>query len=91
MMSDERPKIKPNLIWRVLQEETVVVSPIDGRYCVFNGSGSTIWGLLTENSSLAEIEAHLVANYEVNPEVAREDIGRFLSELQERGLLAEES
>lgn len=84
---EQSPQIVPNLIWRVLNEETVVVSPTDGEYCVLNGLGTVIWQLLTENHSLVEIEAYLAENYDVSLGQAREDIGRFVAELQQRGLL----
>ena len=87
MSSEGLPCVVPDLIWRVLDGETVVVSPVDGEYCVLNGLGTVIWQLLVDGCSLAGIEAHLVEHYEVSEEQAREDVGRFLSDLQQHGLL----
>ena len=87
MRMKQLPQVIPNLIWRVLNEETVVVSPVDGKYCVLNGSGTVIWQLLVENCSLAGIEEHLAEYYEISREQARKDITLFLSDLQRRGLL----
>ena len=80
-------QIAPDLIWRVLSDETVVVSPADGEYCVLNGMGTIIWQLLIDQYSLSGIEAYLVENYAVSNEQAKEDISRFLFDLQQRGLL----
>ena len=87
MTRKQNPQIMPNLIWRVLDEETVVVSPNNGEYCVLNGVGTDIWRLLNEHNLLSDIELYLVNNYEVSIEQAREDIGRFLTDLDQRGLL----
>jgi hypothetical protein len=88
-MNEKQPQLAPGLIWRILQEETVVVLPVSGHYCVLNGSGTMIWQLLVENCSLAEIEARLMEHFALGPEQTREDIGRFLTDLQQRGLLVE--
>ena len=87
MNLEQVPKIVPNLIWRVLNEETVVVSPINGEYCVFNEVGTIIWQLLTENYCQADIEKYLIRYYEVSKEQASLDVSCFLSDLQQRGLL----
>jgi len=84
---EQNPKIVPDLIWRVLDKETVVLSPSDGVYCVLNGLGTVIWQLLSEQHSLNAIEHYLVKNYEVSEEQAREDVARFLTDLAQRGLL----
>ena len=87
MKTEQIPQIVPNLTWRVLNDETVVVSPNDGKYCVLNGLGTVIWQLLSEQYSLEGIEKYLVTNYEVSAEQAGEDIGRFLADLSQKGLL----
>jgi hypothetical protein len=84
---EQNPQIVPDLIWRVLDNETVVLSPSDGVYCVLNSLGTEIWQLLSEQHSLTDIEHYLVKNYEVSEEQAREDVARFLTDLAQRGLL----
>jgi hypothetical protein len=91
MKTEQRPQIDPDLIWRVLSDETIVLSPRDGAYCVLNGLGSVIWQLLSEQHSLADIEQVLVRNYEVSEEQAREDVGDFLTDLSQRGLLLQDA
>lgn len=76
-----------HLIWRILNDETVVVSPRDGAYCVLNSLGTVIWQLLSEQHSLADIEQYLINNYDVSEEQARKDMEDFLADLDKRGLL----
>ncbi len=82
------PQIVSNLIWRQVDENTVVVSPQSGEMRVLNGVGSTIWQLLAEKKNPDDIIAHLVAHYAVSPEQARQDLQAFLTDLDERHLLA---
>ncbi len=84
---EDMPQVVPDLIWRVLDQETVVVSPVSGKYCVLNDLGTVIWQLLVEKCSVMDIEDHLVAQYEVSRDQARDDVSHFLSDLQQRGLL----
>ncbi|MFQ5398404.1 MAG: PqqD family protein [Anaerolineae bacterium] len=87
MGDKHRARIAPGLIWRQLDENTVIVSPEEGKVRVLNGVGSTIWQLLVEKRSKADIEAHLAAHYDVSPEKASEDLQAFLADLGRRGLI----
>ena len=81
------PTINPDLIWRQVDENTVVVTPQDGQMRVLNGVGSTIWQLLADNQPKEAIIAHLVAHYTVTAEQASTDLDKFLTELEDRNLL----
>lgn len=81
------PRVDPQLIWRFLDDNAVVVSPEAGRVRVFNGVGTTIWKMLTDEKSLGEIEKSIVDQYNVSPEQAKVDLHTFLDELTEKGLL----
>ena len=83
----EKPHIVSNLIWRQVDENTVIVSPQSGEMRVLNGVGSTIWQLLVDKKNPDEIVRHLVEHYTVPPEQARDDLQRFLADLDERKLL----
>ncbi len=85
--SEHMPSIAPGIIWRMLDDDAVLVSPRVGKVRVLNGVGTVVWQLLAENKSTAEIEAHLVENFEVSLSQAREDLQAFLSDLEQRGLL----
>ena len=86
MDNEDMPQVVPDLIWRVLDQETVVVSPVNGKYCVLNGLGTVIWQLLVEKCSVMDIEDHLVAQYEVSRDQAREDVFHFLSRFTAAGV-----
>lgn len=81
------PRPDPNLIWRVLDGEAVLVSPQAGKVSVLNGIGSALWQLLDGRHTVADMQAYLVARYDVIPTVAAADLDTFLSELADRGLI----
>lgn len=86
-MEKKIPHLQSNLIWRQVDENTVVVTPQSGQMRVLNGVGSTIWQLLADGQAPEAIVAHLVAQYAVSAEQASTDLDKFLAELEERNLL----
>lgn len=87
MTTQGAPKIADDLIWRLLDDNAVVVSPRVGEVRVLNGMGTIIWQLLVEQNSPQQIEDHLVAHYDVTRAQARDDMETFFQELTERGVL----
>lgn len=83
----ELPSVATDIIWRVLDENAVVVSPREGEVRVLNATGTAVWKLLLESKDLAAIEAYLGERYEVPRETARADLLAFLDELVDRGIL----
>ncbi len=80
-------RIAPDLVWRLLDDNAVVVSPRSGEVRVLNSLGTAIWQMMVQEQSLATIEDHLVQNYEVDRKRAHEDLQAFIEELRTRGIL----
>ena len=81
------PRVAPDLIWRLLDDNAVVVSPSVGEVRVLNQVGTVIWQLLVEENSPDEIEQFLVTHYEVSHQRANSDIQLFFDDLTKRGIL----
>ncbi len=81
------PRIAPDIVWRLLDGNAVVVAPREGEVRVLNTVGTAIWQLLVENEALNVIETHLQSNYDVTQERVHQDLLTFLEELSERGIL----
>ncbi len=81
------PRVAPDLIWRLLDDNAVVVSPGVGEVRVLNHIGTVIWQLLVEENSPEEIEEFLVNHYEVSHEQAKSDLLLFFDDLTERGVV----
>lgn len=81
------PGIVPGLIWRLVDDHIVVVSPEAGDVHVLSQTGSEIWQLLLEKKDVSAIESYLVQKYVVSPEEAHQDMAFFIQELTALGLL----
>jgi hypothetical protein len=87
MNSETYARPIPGLIWRTLDNETVLILPNTGRYVIVNEVGTYIWEQVNLSLSVKEIERLVVDNYAINPEQATADIGTFLNDLYQKGLI----
>lgn len=67
--------------------ERVMMSLEQGAYFGLGGVGGAIWDMLSEPCSLSEIEARVMAGYEVDAETCRADIAAFVTDLERNGLV----
>lgn len=67
--------------------ERVMMSLDHGSYFGLGGIGGTIWDLLAEPRSVAEIEAYVMAGYEIDAETCRVDVTAFVADLERSGLV----
>lgn len=81
------PTIAPALIWRLVDDNVLVVAPDIGDVVVLSQTGAYIWQLLAEEKSLTEIVNHLVENFTVSFEQAEADLLAFIHQLQASNLL----
>jgi hypothetical protein len=89
MNPDTRLTIPPQVISRLVGEETVLLDLESGTYFGLDGVGKRIWDAVGEGLALAEIVDIIVAEYAVDEATARTDIEEFVRILVKRGLLAE--
>ena len=85
--TEKMPRIAPDIVWRMLDGNAVVVSPREGEVRVFNQVGTAIWQLLVQEEEIPAMEQYLTANFEVTQQRAHDDLIMFLKELTERGIL----
>lgn len=67
--------------------ERVMMSLEEGAYFGLGGIGGTIWDFLEQPHSVAEIEARVMANYQVGAETCRTEVAAFLADLERNGLV----
>ena len=86
-------KIKNGFVIRAVGGENIVV-PVGEMSKQFHGminlneTGAFLWRFFTEEHSLDEGVQALQANNNVEEEIARSDVEKFISVLQENGFLA---
>ena len=83
-----------NYATRRVAEETVVVpiraraADLDSVYAL-NGVGGAIWAELETARTVDEITRRVAGEFEVEDDVARADVERFLASLLEAGMIEE--
>jgi hypothetical protein len=81
------PVIDPELTWRLLDGDAVIVSPASGEIRVLNHVGTEIWQLLANGRSPAHIQQTIATQYNLPPTQAAQDLDAFLDDLAARGLI----
>lgn len=81
------PTRDPELIWRPVDDELVIVRPSDGQIRVLNGVGAFVWQSLDGHRTLGDIAGLVCAEYEVTLPQAEEDVRLFLQPLADDGMV----
>ena len=78
-----------NLSWQLTGENIVVLDLTSSVYLQLSGSGRLLWECLAEGATRDELIDALVNRYEIDADRAGADVDDFLSDLTDRGLLAD--
>ena len=80
-------KVSPDIRYRVIDDEAVVVRQSEGDVLVLNQVAARVLQLVDENLSPAEIGDRVAAEYEAPEATIRNDVERCLGELEELKVL----
>ena len=89
MNLDTRLSIPPQVMSRLVGDETVLLDLASGHYFGVDGVGNLIWESVSDGKTLAETVDALVEEFDVEKSQAEADVSAFASQLVERGLLVE--
>jgi hypothetical protein len=89
MQLDTKLSIPPQVMSRLVGDETVLLDLASGVYFGLDGVGKVIWESVSEGNNLGQAVAIIVAEYDVDEEQAQTDVIEFASDLVTRGLLVE--
>ena len=89
MNLDTTLTVPPQVMSRMVGDETVLLVLASGLYFGLDGVGQRIWQAVADGKKLSETVDIIVAEYEVDQDQATADVLQFASTLLERGLLAE--
>ncbi|WP_066384673.1 MULTISPECIES: PqqD family peptide modification chaperone [unclassified Anabaena] len=70
-----------------LEGEAVILDVKSGVYYGLNQVGASVWNMIQAPKSIKEIQAALLAEYEVEPEVCERDLMILLEDLAAKGLI----
>jgi hypothetical protein len=77
----------PKVVFKVLDDEAVLLDLQSGQYFGLNEIGCRIWQLIPELGRLAPIRDRLVREYDVSADHAWHDLKTLIAELLQRGLV----
>ena len=89
MNLDTRLSIPPQVMSRLVGDETVLLDLASGHYFGVDGVGKLIWESVSDGKTLAETVDAIVDEFDVDKSQAEADVSAFASQLVERGLLVE--
>ena len=81
------PTRNPDVIGRVVDDETVLVMPKKGQVKVLNEVGTVIWGMVDGKRTINQIIDKICADFEVDRDAAEKDTVRFIADLLDRELI----
>lgn len=77
----------PDVIYRDIGGEAVLLNLKTGKYYGLNAVGLRIWQLVLENGDLEEVARVMLDEFDVSFDQLQFDINRLVSSLEENGLL----
>ena len=79
--------VPPQVMSRLVGDETVLLDLASGTYFGLDGVGKCIWEAVSGGHSLAKTVVVVTAEFDVDKAQAADDVIEFTNELLERGLL----
>jgi hypothetical protein len=89
MNLETRLSIPPQVMSRLVGDETVLLNLSSGTYFGLDKVGKRIWETVSDGQDLAQTIAVITSEFDVDEDQAEADVIEFTSELVERGLLVE--
>lgn len=77
----------PEVLFRELSGEGMLLNLRSGRYYGLDGVGTRIWQMLTEGRSIEAAVVQLLAEYDVSRERLEQDVRSFVGALETHGLV----
>jgi hypothetical protein len=84
---DSIPRRDPTVVSRLLDDEAVLVHPVQGKVRVLNPVGARVWELVDGQRTVAAIIEAIAAEYQADPARVEIDVTAFCVDLAQRGVL----
>jgi hypothetical protein len=85
---DSIPRRDSTVVSRLLDDEAVLVHPVQGKVRVLNPVGARVWELVDGQRTVAAIVKAIAAEYQADPAHVEIDVTAFCVDLAQRGVLA---
>jgi hypothetical protein len=81
------PKKNPDIIWKNVKGEIVLLNPVSGKYYGLNKVGCAFWEKIDGKRSLSEITSSLLEDFNVEKERLVKDIEDLMKTLTGNNLV----
>jgi len=88
--SSERYVHHPDVAWRLVQDEALLVDPRTGSIFPLNPVAARLWVLLGDERPVSEIVQSLFREFDSSPETVEADVRAFIANAVAAGLLVEQ-
>jgi hypothetical protein len=83
----DRGAVPAHVLVRILDRESVLLNLETERYFGLDETGTRMWQLVTASQDIEEAYQELLVEYDVEPELLRNNLTDLLGQLVENGLL----
>ena len=90
-VSASSPRPHPDVVFRELEGETLLIHLGSNDVFVLNETGARCWSMLRDGLGHSELCDRLCADFEVSRSEVEREVGQLVRELVEAGLLVEPS
>ena len=80
-------KLSPDVVFRDLDGEAVILDLASGTYFGLNEVGTRVWRLIEEGRDAPQLVALLASEYQADRATIARDVNRLLDELRSRRLI----
>lgn len=84
---EDRTTAPAHVLVRFLDQESVLLNLETEKYFGLDQTGTRMWQLLTASENIDAAYRQLLAEYDVEPELLRDNLSELLDRLVEHGLL----
>ena len=85
---DSVPQRSPTVVSRLLDQEMVLVHPLQGKVRVLNSVGARVWELADGQHTLNDIIQTIATEYQVDTARVEVEVPAFCEELAQRGVMS---
>jgi hypothetical protein len=82
-------KLSENIIWFINKDNLRLLNLKDRSYYEFNALATDIWLKLAGDRNLSEAIDEAAKDYDINPEIVKNDVLEFIQELKNEDILVE--
>lgn len=78
-----------DILWKIVDDEVVIVNMKKEKYSYLNATGTEVWKLINDGIIINDMCAILSAKYDSPGDTMRKDIQAIIKELLKTGLIKE--